>query len=161
MKMARKNQQVESPPCTISSVLLKTENGSPKKGCGLEDKDLAYFKKILTEEIEALLQKNVQTVSELKEKEHSCTDPLDMAALHTHQTFTLKIQDRDHQLLRKIRMALERIEDREYGYCERCGEEIGMGRLKARPMARHCMECKMELESQEKVRYYNDSFLGR
>lgn len=105
--------------------------------------------------------KGSRTASELRAIENNCTDPIDMAAAHTHQTCALQIQNRDHRLLQKIAQALARIEEKEYGYCERCGEEIAVERLKARPFTCHCLECKVEMESQEKVKFYNDSYLMR
>jgi DnaK suppressor protein len=51
----------------------------------------------------------------------------------------------------KIREALERIEDGEFGICESCEEMIGEARLKARPVTTLCIDCKTEQERQEKI----------
>ena len=127
----------------------------------MEDTDLAYFEKILLAQKDALCRKGSETRSELRAMAQNCTDPLDMAAMLTRQSCALQIQDREQRLIHKIGEALERIREREYGYCERCGEEIGMGRLKARPVTRHCMECKIDMENQKNVRFYNDAYLVR
>ncbi len=47
---------------------------------------------------------------------------------------------RQHDLGR-IQMAMTRIGDDEYGYCEDCGEEIPDGRLEIDPMAERCVNC--------------------
>ena len=38
----------------------------------------------------------------------------------------------------------------EFGYCEQCGEEIGIKRLEARPTADLCVECKAVAEIKER-----------
>ena len=43
--------------------------------------------------------------------------------------------------LRRIKAALERIEDGEFGYCLECGEEIAMRRLELDPAAPLCIAC--------------------
>lgn len=43
--------------------------------------------------------------------------------------------------LSEISAALERVEARTYGVCERCGQQISEGRLEARPVARLCITC--------------------
>ncbi|MCH8883130.1 MAG: TraR/DksA C4-type zinc finger protein, partial [SAR324 cluster bacterium] len=37
-----------------------------------------------------------------------------------------------------------------FGVCESCGEKIGVERLKARPVAELCIECKVEQERNER-----------
>ncbi|MEM7732660.1 MAG: TraR/DksA C4-type zinc finger protein [Pseudomonadota bacterium] len=41
----------------------------------------------------------------------------------------------------RLRAALVRLVDGEFGYCEECGEEIALGRLKLDPSVRQCVEC--------------------
>jgi len=53
-------------------------------------------------------------------------------------------------LLKKIEETLARIKDNDYGYCDDCGAEIGIGRLEARPTATQCIECKTIAEIREK-----------
>ena len=51
---------------------------------------------------------------------------------------------------RLIREALDRIENGTYGTCEVCGEQISEERLKARPVTTQCIECKTDMEDQER-----------
>ena len=62
------------------------------------------------------------------------------------------MRDRERRLIYKIREALKRIDEGEYGECVVCGEEISQGRLLARPVTTHCIDCKTEAEQQERVR---------
>jgi len=57
----------------------------------------------------------------------------------------LRTRDRERKLLKKIDSALERIEDGSYGYCEETGEEIGLRRLEARPVATLSVEENLTL----------------
>ena len=53
-------------------------------------------------------------------------------------------------LIKKIDEALQSLETRDYGYCEMCGVEIGVGRLEARPTATLCIDCKTLDEIKER-----------
>lgn len=77
-------------------------------------------------------------------------DEIDLASTETDQSLNLRLHDRELVLLRKIDKTLKKIEDGEFGVCERCGEEIGVKRLEARPVAEVCIRCKEELEKKEK-----------
>lgn len=52
--------------------------------------------------------------------------------------------------LRSINDALRRLEEGTYGYCEECGREISIKRLKVLPFARYCVECQGRLEKMQK-----------
>ena len=79
------------------------------------------------------------------------TDPTDRASLESDRNFELRIRDRERKLIGKIREAIERIDDGTYGQCESCEEEIGLARLKVRPVTTMCIDCKTEQERQEKI----------
>jgi DnaK suppressor protein len=53
--------------------------------------------------------------------------------------------------MKKIDSALQKIEDGTYGYCEETGEEIGLKRLIARPIATMTVEAQERHEKQEKI----------
>ena len=63
---------------------------------------------------------------------------------------SLRIRDRERKLIFKIQEALRRLDDGEYGVCEECGENIGIERLKARPVTTLCIECKSSQEMEER-----------
>ena len=78
-------------------------------------------------------------------------DPTDRAALESDRNFLLRIRDRERKLVVKIQEALKRIDEGTFGICQECGEEISESRLKARPVATLCVECKRKQEVQEKI----------
>jgi DnaK suppressor protein len=84
------------------------------------------------------------------EVDEACADPTDRATLESDRAFLLRIRDRERKLLGKIDAAVARIEDGTYGRCEECGEEIGIERLKARPVTTLCIACKSAQEARER-----------
>lgn len=112
---------------------------------------LKYFRGVLQEEMQGLLDEAGKTVSEMTADTTNFPDPNDRATQESDRTFELRIRDRERRLINKIREALERIDDGTFGTCEMCGEEISEGRLKARPVTTLCIDCKIEEERKEKT----------
>jgi DnaK suppressor protein len=117
----------------------------------MEQKKIEEFRKILQGQLEDLLREAGKTVSEMTDEKANFPDPTDRASLESDRNFELRIRDRERKLIVKIREALERIEDGEFGICENCEEEIAEARLRARPVTTLCIECKTEQERQEKI----------
>jgi len=78
-------------------------------------------------------------------------DPTDRASLEADRNFMLRIRDRENKLIKKIKKALDRIENGTFGMCEKCGEEISVKRLMARPVTTLCIDCKTKEEAFEKA----------
>ncbi len=74
----------------------------------------------------------------------------DRASLEGNRNLLLRIRDRERKLISKIDEALGRIDDGSYGKCEECGQDIGIERLRARPVTTLCIECKSLQEAQER-----------
>jgi DnaK suppressor protein len=117
----------------------------------MKEKELKYFKELLSRWLEELITHADSTVNGLRESDESLPDPLDRAVFDSERNFTLRIRDRESMLIKKIRRSLEDIEEGVYGTCESCGEEISIERLKARPVTRHCIQCKTRIEAMEKL----------
>jgi len=117
----------------------------------MKKKDIEYFKKYLTDQIEELLQQADSTVSGMTTPKENFPDPTDRAALEAARNFMLRIRDREHKLIKKIKKTLVRIENKTFGICEKCGEEISLERLKARPVTTQCIDCKTKEEALEKA----------
>ena len=117
----------------------------------MKKKDIENFKKHLTARLDDLLNQAGDTVSGMTETKENFPDPTDRAALEADRNFMLRIRDREAKLIKKIRVALERIEGDRYGICESCGEDISIERLKARPVTTQCIECKSKEEALEKA----------
>ena len=117
------------------------------------DKDtIKYFKKLLLDQMDELLDKADLTVLESISTENRNSDPLDVAADNMNTEFKFRIRDRENKLIKKIKHALAKIDSGEYGICEACEEEISFGRLKARPVAALCINCKTRNEKEEYTR---------
>ena len=58
---------------------------------------------------------------------------------------------RQEQMLQQINAALRRIEEGNYGYCLVTGEEIGIQRLLAYPVATLSVEAQEQLESRQRL----------
>jgi DnaK suppressor protein len=116
----------------------------------MKQEDIEYFKKLLLSQLEELLSHADDTVSGMTAHKESFPDPTDRASLEADRNFMLRIRDREHKLIKKIKKTLEHIEDGSFGICERCGEDISIERLKARPVTTLCIECKTREEALEK-----------
>ncbi|HSM90338.1 MAG TPA: RNA polymerase-binding protein DksA, partial [Desulfobacterales bacterium] len=108
----------------------------------MKKKDLDFFKKYLENRLQELLSQADDTVSGMTSANENFPDPTDRASLEADRNFLLRIRDRESKLIKKIKQALDRIENGTYGICESCGEEISVKRLKARPVTTQCIECK-------------------
>jgi DnaK suppressor protein len=122
-----------------------------QKGATMKKKDIEFFKQLLTDQLQDLLAQADNTVSGMTAPKENFPDPTDRASLEADRNFMLRIRDREHKLIKKIKKALERIENGTFGICESCGEEIGIQRLKARPVTSQCIECKSKEEALEKA----------
>jgi DnaK suppressor protein len=116
----------------------------------MNKKQLAYFKDLLTKNLESLIREAYKTREDLTGPKEPPPDITDLASFESDQNFLLRIRDRERKLIEKIRDALERIEDGTFGICEICGEDISEERLKARPVTTQCIECKTDMEITEK-----------
>ena len=112
---------------------------------------VAFFRQRLRAEEEALLSAVKETAGHLQESEVSA-DWSDRARTEEEHTLELRVRERERKLLQKIREALRRIDDGNYGWCEETGEPIGIARLLARPTASLCLEAQ-ERREQSKRRF--------
>jgi DnaK suppressor protein len=115
----------------------------------LSREELETLKAILDEQLRELLSQSRDAVNELVEVRDTDADPLDVAVTESNRDFTLRMAERERKLLTKIRHALDRMNNGEYGVCESCGAPITFGRLMARPVATLCIDCKTEAEQVE------------
>jgi len=117
---------------------------------GMRQRDLTLLRKLLEERKRELLQEAERAVGTMNhESEEAFADPTDRAALESDRNFLLRMRDRERKLIGKIDEAFERIGDGTYGRCEECGGEIGIERLRARPVTTLCIGCKSAQEERE------------
>jgi DnaK suppressor protein len=111
---------------------------------------LDHFRTILESWKRDLMVEVDRTVSHMKDEAANFPDPNDRATQEEEFSLELRTRDRERKLIRKIEEALARIEDGSYGYCLETGEEIGIKRLEARPVATLSLEAQERRERREK-----------
>jgi DnaK suppressor protein len=115
---------------------------------------LEHFRLLLTNWKKELMEEVDRTMLHMKDEAANFPDPNDRATQESEFGLELRTRDRERKLLRKIDSALQRIDDGSYGYCDETGEEIGLRRLEARPVATLCVEAQERRELAE--RQYRD-----
>lgn len=123
----------------------------PKKGEEyMNPKQLDHFRAILSGMKLDLGQDIDRTVHTMQDEATVFADPNDRASQESDMSLELRNRDRERKLIKKITDMLAKIDSGEYGYCEKCGIEIGLSRLEARPTATLCIDCKTLDEIREK-----------
>lgn len=117
---------------------------------------LVYFKQKLQSWREELLDESRETLTHLKEENWNESDLNDRASVETETTIELRTRDRYRKLIDKIEHTIGRIDAGDYGFCEETGEEIGLKRLEARPVATLCIDAQMRHENYEKTHLNED-----
>ncbi len=136
---------------TVAVELPKDYKPSPKEEY-MSPMHLEYFRQKLLAWRTELLQESENTISHLKEENWQEPDINDRATLETDAALELRTRDRYRKLVNKIDSALARLSDGTYGYCDDTGEEIGLHRLEARPIATLTIEAQEKHERLEKQR---------
>jgi DnaK suppressor protein len=111
---------------------------------------LEHFEDILAAWKHELMNEVDRTVHHMQDEAANFPDPNDRATQESEFGLELRTRDRERKLLRKIDSALSRVEDGSYGFCEETGEEIGLQRLEARPVATLCVEAQERREMAER-----------
>ena len=123
----------------------------PKRGEPyMSDGQVEHFKDLLNAWKQELMEEVDRTMLHMKDDAANFPDPSDRATQESDFGLELRTRDRERKLLRKIDSALLRIEDGSYGYCEETGDEIGLRRLEARPVATLCLEAQERRELAER-----------
>ena len=91
-----------------------------------------------------------RTVHTMQDEATVFADPNDRASQESDMSLELRNRDRERKLIKKIDEMLAKIDSGEYGYCDKCGVEIGLSRLEARRTATLCIDCKTLDEIREK-----------
>ena len=118
----------------------------------LTEEKKVYFKELLFQRLDELIAEANKTVRGFAVHKDLCSDFLERACVESDSDFSLRLKERESRLMKKIKTALEKLEDGDFGICEECGREISEERLKVRPMAVLCIKCKKKQETAEKVR---------
>jgi RNA polymerase-binding transcription factor len=124
----------------------KAKRGEPY----MSETQLDHFRKILLAWKRELMEEVDRTMLHMKDDAANFPDPNDRATQESEFGLELRTRDRERKLLKKIDSALQRIDDGSYGYCEETGDEIGLRRLEARPVATLCVEAQERRELAER-----------
>lgn len=117
----------------------------------MRKRELNQIKKLLTQQLSELLSRADCSLEGVGESNENLSDVLDRAAKIAERNFSHRLCSREKLLIRKIERSLQDIENGDYGLCQHCEEDISVKRLKARPTARYCIDCKTKLETMERL----------
>jgi DnaK suppressor protein len=107
--------------------------------------DMNYFKNLF----QAMLKNHQATNTLNLFKTERGGDDIDILNQEKEEGLKLKLETRKTFYIKKVKGALDKIEDGSFGSCEDCGDDINKSRLIARPMATMCIHCKEEAEREE------------
>ena len=111
----------------------------------MRKRDLDKFRKLLQSQRELLLENARRALAgDIHLDPDDFPDEMDAASSEINLAFLGRLRERERHLSSKIDEALAKIENNEFGLCENCGEEIGIKRLEARPVAELCIDCKSD-----------------
>ena len=151
---AQNDDDADVDPTVSASLLAGPRNVKPyiaRRGEQYMNKEqLDHFARILQNWKRDLMVEVDRTVLHMKDEAANFPDPNDRATQEEEFSLELRTRDRERKLIRKIDEALKRIEDGSYGYCLETGEEIGIKRLEARPVATLSVEAQERRERREK-----------
>ena len=117
----------------------------------MNERQREYFRAKLLNWKEEILRESRTTLQQLQDENQNHPDLADRASSETDRSIELRSRDRQRKLIAKIDAALDRIEDKTYGYCEETGEPISLKRLEARPIATLSVEAQERHERRERV----------
>ena len=120
----------------------------------MDKKTIEKFKKKLIAAKDQIINSGVLASSETFHiSKDDLSDEADLANNVINQDISFRIREQEMNKLRNINIALAKIEEGEFGYCEECGEPIGLKRLENQPWAELCI---VHAEEKEK-----ESIFGR
>jgi DnaK suppressor protein len=153
-RMLQNDEDGDAENSVSASLLAGPRNVKPyiaRRGEQYMNKEqLEHFARILQNWKRDLMVEVDRTVLHMKDEAANFPDPNDRATQEEEFSLELRTRDRERKLIRKIDEALKRIEDGSYGYCLETGEEIGIKRLEARPVATLSVEAQERRERREK-----------
>ncbi len=113
----------------------------------MQESELNYFKEIL-ESRKIQIVKNISGVNDELDQLSSLelNDEGDHASVNNNSMVESAIVNQQEQELREIQVTLGKIAHGDYGVCEMCEDQIGFQRLKVKPHAIYCIDCREIVE---------------
>ena len=112
---------------------------------------LEYFRRKLYAWRNELVDESQQTIDHLKTEIRDVGDEAERAQRESENSLELRTRDRYRKLISKIDKALKTIDAGDYGYCIETGEEIGVPRLEARPIASMTLDAQERWEHRQRL----------
>jgi len=116
----------------------------------MDSLQLEYFRQKLLSWRQELVEESQETINNLRDEVRDVGDDAERATRETENSLELRTRDRYRKLIGKIDQALVRVDDGSYGYCEETGEEIGLARLEARPIATLSLDAQERWEHRQR-----------
>ena len=135
---------------STNAVVLKKGYRPLKKEAYMCQNHLEYFRRKLSKWREELVEESRETISNLQREVRDVGDEAERATRETENSLELRTRDRYRKLINKIDKAMITLDEGEYGYCEETGEEIGLARLDARPIATLCLDAQERWELRQR-----------
>jgi DnaK suppressor protein len=118
----------------------------------MRQRELNQFRRLLEDRRRDILTEAERALGSMnQEVEEAFADVTDRATHESDRNLLLRMRERERKLLSKIDEAFTRIDSGQYGQCQECGGEIGLARLKARPVTTLCITCKAAQEARERL----------
>ena len=125
----------------------------------MDKKEVNIFKQILLKK-KIALTKGIENIANdaLKTSQRDAAGDLsayslhmaDMATDNYDREFSLRLADNEQEIVKRINVALEKIDNKTFGLCDLCGKKISKVRLKAVPYAELCVPCQEKQEKKKK-----------
>lgn len=147
--MTLKIRNILSSPSMATKIAKNYKPSSKEKYMCAKHK--AYFKQLLFTWKKELIEQNNRIVFNDMDDNSASADVVDQATSYTGKAVEMRTVARNKKLINKIEDAVQKIEEGTYGYCEETGEEIGLKRLMARPIASLTIEAQEKHEKLEKI----------
>ncbi len=116
----------------------------------MNSRQIEYFRQKLITWRDELVEESRETINNLQAEVRDVGDEAERATRETENSLELRTRDRYRKLINKINKTLVRLDEGDYGYCEETGEEIGLKRLEARPIATLCLDAQERWELRQK-----------
>jgi DnaK suppressor protein len=153
VKAVKKQKKTVQKPAKVAKrpvKAVKKQKKTSRISISYRDKKILEIKKKLLSRRETLLAEAEEALNELP-GQTVFPDLGDQATAEIDRNFMLRLRGRERKLLKKIEDAIDRIDQGTFGICDKCGEEINIKRLEARPVTSMCIDCKTQQEEEEKL----------
>ena len=113
----------------------------------MRQSELDYFKKML-EARKLQILKNLENVrmSIDENTQVDLNDEADYASRDSNNMIEVAIGEKQNNELREIEISLAKMVNHTYGICEMCEDPISISRLKVKPHATYCIDCREIIE---------------